>query len=311
MKGNMEKENKYRLPMEPWPDLKSFGKTVHLPDLDLDLFCFEAGDAQKPSMVMMHGLGDEADTWRHVFLPLSQRCRVIALDLPGFGRSDKPARAYTPGFVQSAILELLDTLQIPKAILMGSSLGAILSHSLALTHPDRVTGLILADGALLQPAGMGDRSLSLMAIPLLGEWFYTHLRKDPQAAFESLRPVYRDLDTLPQIDRDFLFTRVNQRVWSNGQRQAYFSTLRKLAPWVKKAQKGLDNRLAQIQIPTLVLRGEDDRLFPAKNAQAIVQAQPKASLVTIPATGHLPQQEDPQAFLDAVFNWLPDYHPPS
>lgn len=302
----MQEENRYTQPMQAWSDLKPFSKTVHLPNLDLDLFCFEAGDSLNPAMVMVHGLGDEADTWRHVFRPLSERFFTVAVDLPGFGRSDQPARSYTPEFMQSALLELMDVFQISQAILMGSSLGAILSHSLALTHPNRIGGLVLADGAFLQTKTMGDQSLKLMAIPLLGEWFYTHLRNNPQAAYDSLRPVYLDLDALPKTDREFLFTRVNRRVWSNGQRRAYFSTLRKLSPWVMKSQKGLEYRLSQLQTPTLVIRGEADQLFPEGNAQAIVQIQPNAVLTTIPGTGHLPQQENPEAFLNAVLDWLAD-----
>jgi pimeloyl-ACP methyl ester carboxylesterase len=300
----MQKNTLYTQTMEAWPELQSFGERIRLTDLELNLFYYEAGEPNQPTLFMIHGLGDEADTWRHVLPRLSEQFHVVAVDLPGFGRSDKPAVKYTPDFMQAAIMTLLDALSIRNVTLMGSSLGAILSHSLALTYPERVNKLILVDGGLLQTNTMGDRSLSLMAIPLLGEWFYTHLRKDPQAAYESLRPVYRDLDALPQADRDFLFTRVNRRVWSNGQRRAYFSTLRKLAPWVVKAQKGLEDRLSNLQTPTLIIRGAEDGLFPVENAQAIAQAQPHATLATLPNTGHLPQQEDPETFLKIVLDWL-------
>ena len=300
----MQKNNIYTQPMDAWPDLQPFGKKVPLQNLGLDLFCFEAGDTKHPSLLLIHGLGDEADTWRHVFLSLSKQFHGIAMDLPGFGRSDKPARKYTPAFMQAVILELMDALKIPQATLIGSSLGAILSHHLALTHPEAVSKLILVDGGLLQTTKMSDRSLTLMAIPVLGEWFYTHLRKNPQAAFESLKPVYRDLDTLPKADRDFLFTRVNRRVWSNGQRRAYFSTLRNLMPWVVKTQNGLKERLSNLKTPTLIIRGEEDGLFSEETAHAILQSQPNATLATLPGTGHLPQQEDPQTFLNIVLDWL-------
>lgn len=301
----MRKNNPFTQPMEPWPGLNPYSRKVHLPALHLDLFIFEAGEPKNPTLLMIHGLGDEADTWRHVFLPFSKRFHVVAVDLPGFGRSDKPSLDYTPDFMKRSLLELMDALQIPEATLMGSSLGAILAHSLALSHPDKVRGLVLADGALLQETLMGDKSLLFMQIPLLGEWFYTHLRKDPQAAYNSLRPVYRDLDALPEADREFLFTRVNQRVWSNDQRRAYFSTLRRLTPWARKLQTGLKEKLSRLQIPTLVIRGETDTLFPDENARAVAQIQPNAELITLPGTGHLPHQEDPEAFIKAVMDGLP------
>ncbi|MCB2209978.1 alpha/beta hydrolase [bacterium] len=300
----MADTNTYKKPMNPWPALEGLGKTIQLNEPDVKLFYFDAGDPNAPTIVMIHGLGDEADTWRHAIPALAETHRVIALDLPGFGRSGHPKRAYTPDFHQAAILGLLDSLGVDQAILMGSSLGAILSHSIAMGHPNRVRGLVLADGALYQPDEMGDRGLQLMAIPLLGELIYTFYRFNPDSAYESLRPVYHDLDSLPEADREFLYRRVNKRVWSNGQRRAYFSTLRKLAPWIRDLQDALPAKLRGLSVPTLVVRGEFDGLFSAENAAAIGDAQPNADLLKIDGVGHLPQQEAPDAFNAGVRNWL-------
>ena len=300
----MAAQSPYQQPMAPWPSLRAYGQQVQLPTLGIRLFFFEAGAPEKPALILIHGLGDEADTWRHVFNPLAEDHHVMAIDLPGFGRSDQPDRDYTPDFMQQAILDLMTVKGLEKAFLMGSSLGAILSQGTAIAHPEKVCGLILAGGALLQPQEMGDSGLRLMAVPLLGEWLYTRLRKDPQAAYDTLRPVYHDLDNLPEPDREFLFTRVNHRVWRDGQRRAYFSTLRKLTPWVKHTQAGLPERLSAISIPTLVIRGEYDGLYSAEAAEALIAAQPAITSITIPGAGHLPQQEAPAAFLSAVRPWL-------
>jgi pimeloyl-ACP methyl ester carboxylesterase len=300
----MLNDTEYNNPMLPWHGLEKFSKTTQIDEEDLEIFYFEAGENHPPSIMMIHGLGDEADTWRHVFTPLSNRYHVIALDLPGFGRSVKPDVKYTPPFMTKVIIGLMERTGIETGILMGSSLGGILSHSLALSHPERVSGLILVDGALLQPEPMGDWSLRLMQIPLLGEWLYSRLRKDPDAAFNSLRNVYHDLDSLPESDRDFLFTRVNKRVWSDGQRRAYFSTLRNLTPWIMDMQSKVPDQLSHLSIPTLVLRGEHDALFPEENAQGIMRVQPNAQMKIIEEAGHLPHQEKPEAFLDAVLLWL-------
>lgn len=302
----MAEKNTYREPMSPWPGLKGLGKTLHLDEPDVDIFCFEAGPPSAPAVVMVHGLGDEADTWRYTIPPLAETYHVIALDLPGFGRSGHPKRAYTPAFHQKAILSLMDALHIDidRAFLMGSSLGAILSHSIAIDHPNRLSGLVLVDGALLQPDEMGDKSLQMMRIPLLGELFYTYLRFSPDAAYESLKNVYHDLDSLPKADRDFLFRRVNRRVWSNGQRRAYFSTLRNLIPWVKAIQKDLPELLHDLTLPTLIIRGEFDALFSAENAIAISETQPNAAILTVEGVGHLPQQEAPEAFNAGLQAWL-------
>lgn len=294
----------YQQPMQPWPALASFSRTVTLSQPQLELFYYEAGVHNHPLLVMLHGLGDEADTWRHVFLPLAENYHTLALDLPGFGRSDKPDVDYTPEFMLDAILGFMDHLEVPKAILMGSSLGGILAQGLAVTHSDRVAGLILVGGTLYQPEPMGDWSLRLMQVPLIGEWLYTRLRKDPDAAFNSLGNVYHDLEKLPESDREFLFTRVNRRVWSDGQRRGYFSTLRNLSPWVKGMQSSLAEELKQLNIPTLVARGQYDELFSETNADQILAIQPQAEKATIEQAGHLPHQENPKAFLAKIRPWL-------
>lgn len=300
----MSEKNQYQQPMEPFPSLVPFCNKVKLSGSGLEIFYFESGARDNPTILLIHGLGDEADTWRHIIQPLAEKNHVIALDLPGFGRSDKPNSKYTPQFFLEALIELIDQLSIKKAILMGSSLGGILAHSLALTHSEYTQSLILVDGGLLQTEPMGDVSLRLMGLPLLGEWFYTRLRKDPDAAFDSLGNVYADLHGLPDADREFLYTRVNKRVWDNGQRRAYFSTLRSLTPWVSRQQSTLIDQLSQVEVPTLVIRGAHDPLFSEANALGIIEAQPYAELATIDGSGHLPHQEHPETFLKVVVPWL-------
>jgi len=297
-------KSRYQEPMQPWPALASYSERIKLSTTDLELFYFEGGSHDRPMLLMVHGLGDEADTWRHVFSPLSKQFHTIAVDLPGFGRTEKPKTDYTPQFFINTIIDLLDQLGINQTILIGSSLGGILAQGLALTHPEHVKGLVLVGGAAFHPAPMQDLSLRLMLVPILGEWLYTRLRKNPDAAFASLKNVYYDLEALPQEDQAFLYKRVNQRVWSDGQRRAYFSTLRNLVPYLKRLQAGLAEQLQKLEIPTLVIRGENDVLFPDSIADAIIEMQLHANKATICKAGHLPHQESPVDFLQKVLPWL-------
>jgi len=294
----------YRQPMQPWPDLAAFGSTINLPDAGLSIFFYEAGEKNNPTMMLIHGLGDEADTWRHVIQPLSSNYHVIAPDLPGFGRSDQPDVDYTPKLMMDALLELMDALELKQPVLIGNSLGAMLSHAIALKQQERIPGIILVDGALLQHKPIKDWSLRLMQVPLLGKWLYTRLRKDPEAAFDSLRNVYHDLDQLPKADREFLFTRVNKRVWSDEQRRAYLSTLRHMTRWTKALQADLPDKLSNFPTPTLILRGEFDPLFTLENAKAVARVQPNAEFHEIKGSGHLPHQETPSRFSAVVKTWL-------
>lgn len=292
----------FRGPMQPWPGLEAYARTVVLPCNGLKLFAFVAGEPAPATMILLHGLGDEADSWRYLIEPLSDYGQVVAPDLPGFGRSDKPRRKYSLPFLCDAVNELVEQFSLSNVILVGSSLGAVLAQTLALRQPDWLKGLVLLDGTLLNQAQRANPALLLFMLPGLGEWLYTRLRKNPQAAYETLRPYYADLDGLPQEDQQFLFQRVNQRVWDDAQRFAYFSTLRNLASHVARQQKGLPEHLSGLDLPTLILWGANDQVLPASNGQAAAAVQPSARLVILPQAGHLPHQERPQAVIQAILD---------
>ena len=285
--------------MPPHPSLAPFARQATLAS-GLRLFYYEAGLSSSPALLLIHGLGDEADTWRLVMAPLAQRFHVIAPDLPGFGRSDQPDTAYTLDFLCASLLGLLDSLDIARARLVGSSLGGMLAHKLALENPQRVERLFLLDGSLVARRQPLTLQLLLFLIPGLGEYLYNRLRKDPQAAYATLRPYYADLDALPQAERDFLFARVQQRVWSDGQRRAYFSVLRSLAASVSGLQKDLPARLFALSTPTLVIWGEQDHINPLDNAHALIELQSSARLLSLPGVGHLPQQEAAETVVESI-----------
>jgi pimeloyl-ACP methyl ester carboxylesterase len=202
------------------------------------------------------------------------------------------------------MLELLDALQahadVGRATLVGHSLGAMIAQSIALDHPGRVARLVLIGGSLVSGKQRLDLGTLLFLIPGLGEWLYTRLRTDPRAAYETLRPYYGDLDGLPEADRTFLFQRVNQRVWSDGQRRAFFSTLRNLARWLPAQQKGLPARLAASRTPTTAVWGELDRVNAVKDGRRLVEMQPAVRLVVVPGAGHNVHQEKPEAVLNVI-----------
>ena len=289
----------FQNPMRPFPGLENFARTVQLPSSQCTVHIYETGEKSQPPMILVHGLGDDADTWAHLIPTLSQTHRVIALDLPGFGRSEKPNRAYTLSFFADAVLELMDALQISQAILVGHSLGGIICHTIALNHPERVSKLILIGGSLVTRSQKLNLVTIMFLVPGLGEWVYNSLRRDPQAAYNSLAPYYADMQHLPETDRAFLFQRVNERVWSDEQRRAFLSTFRNLASAITQ-QRDLPNRLAQMKIATLAIWGEQDQINSPDNGRALVELQANTQLVVVPKAGHNVQQENPQAVLAAI-----------
>lgn len=277
--------------------LRPFAREVQVNGMRLH--CYDAGSGGTP-MILIHGLADEADTWRHVFLPLAQKQRVIALDLPGFGRSDRPRRAYTLAFYAQTVAGLIEALGLQRATLIGSSLGGATAQRLALARPHLVEQLALIGGGLPTTAGLPPAALWIFLTPGVGEGAYTGLRASQDQAYETLRPYYRDLDALPEEDRAFLRERVWARVWSDGQRRAFLSTLRWLS--IERALRAPDfyARLPHLHTPTHLIWGEQDVISPPAAGAALAALLPDATLTRIPECGHLPQQECPAKLLAAL-----------
>jgi pimeloyl-ACP methyl ester carboxylesterase len=292
--------SEYQGPMEPWPELAPYARQVRLPAVDGALFFFDAGPAGGETVLLVHGLGDEADTWRHILPSLSADHRVVAPDLPGFGRSDPAKRGYSVPLFVEALIELLGTLAIDQVTLVGHSLGGIVAQLMALASPERVARLALIGGSLVARSQKIGLSTILFLVPGLGEWLYSGLRRNPETAYRTLYPYYGDLDALPEADRAFLFWRVNQRVWSDKQRRAFLSIYRHLARWLPAQQRGLEDRLASCRVPTTAIWGALDQVNAADNGRALAEVQPTARLVVVPGGGHNVQQEQPEAVLAAI-----------
>ena len=254
------------------------------------LFYFDSKHGAQ-TLLLVHGNGDEADTWRHIFAPLAQHYRVIAPDLPGFGRSHTQTSSLA-GFV-TALLELLDALKLERVHLCGSSLGAVVAAMLAAQAPSRAISLCCIGGA---SPSLGGLSVTPAVQPLLelglGEGYYNGLRDAGQdAAFATLKPYYANLEALPASDLVFLRTRVWQRVQSDTQRDAFFAALRSLfMPAVP----------LELHLPTKLIWGEFDNIISRVHALQIFEQVPHASLQIIANAGHLPHQEQPAATLEAI-----------
>lgn len=267
-----------------------------------ELHYYEAGSGAAPPLVLVHGLGDEADTWRHVIPALAERRRVIALDLPGFGRSDALSGGASLTALARAVAGLLAVLGIARATLVGSSLGAGVVQRLALARPGLAERLVLVGGALPAQRSLPRGPLLLFLLPGMGELAYTSLRRSQEEAYATLRPYYHDIDALPPEDRAFLRERVWARVWSDKQRGAFLSALRWLALDQAVRADRYRDLLLRSAVPTTLIWGDHDAIMPPAVGQQLAAALPSASLHTIPRCGHLPQQERPAEFVEIMRN---------
>ena len=285
------------------PQLAEHAVAVTLSDATRIAYVDSAPSGRSEPIILVHGLQDEADSWRHVFQPLARQRRVLALDLPGFGRSDKRERRYSIDTFAGAMLRWLDALDIPRASFIGNSMGAMICEQIALTQPGRVRDLTLVDGTLAitrQPAGSRGALLRRLFASWLDKRYFAKLRQSPQAAYDTLRGYYGDLGSLPQDDRDFLFQRVNERVWDEGQRLAALSAQMNFAPFFVRNMSAIKRGVPQLSMPTAVIWGSKDSVFPLVNGAARAGMQAGARYIEIAGAGHLPHQERPEAFVEAL-----------
>jgi pimeloyl-ACP methyl ester carboxylesterase len=286
-------------PMAPWPELAPSGRFVTTGGRESRTFLFDSGKSGEsggprsrgPLVCLIHGLGDEADTWRQLWPLLARRHRVIALDLPGFGRSP-PSGRVTLASCAETVVQLLGAVSTGPSILAGSSVGAVIAELAAFRSPSLVGALVLIDGGLPQVRGTV-RAMLPMLVPFSGERIYTSFRDNHDAAYASLQPYYADLTALPEADRRFLKVRVIDRVHSDKQRRAYFSLLRSLALWDSFRSGYFRWNLAAWRKPLLLAWGAEDRIIPRATADMIAALVPHAAKAVIPGAGHLPQQEKP------------------
>jgi pimeloyl-ACP methyl ester carboxylesterase len=289
--------------MPPHPALQPYARSLDIGGRRL--FFYDSGESTTPDqpdapLVLIHGLADEADTWRHVLPALAWRRRVIAPDLPGFGRSAGPRSGYTLAFFARTLADLLGVLGVGRATLVGHSMGAAIAQRLALARPALVDRLVLIDGGLPTQPRRPPAQLWLFLTPGLGEAIYTSLRRSQEGAYDTLRPYYADLDALPEDERAFLRERVWARVWSNGQRRAFLSSLRWLAVEQAARAHTYRARLVQMTTPTRVIWGKNDQLAPVAAATALAELLPHAELHVVPGGGHNLHQEQPETLLDLL-----------
>ena len=249
-----------------------------------------------PAIVLIHGLGGIAVAWRPAWEGLADRFTVIAPDLPGHGRSGEPKGKYALNEAPSWVVGLLDALGIEEAALVGHSMGGLVAAVTALEHPGRVTGLVLEDSA-----GLGREvtpMLRVLSVPVLGELLVLAFRRSIPAAIKRL--VY-DPTTVPP---DLLEALRRERP---GPRQ--------IRAWLRMLRLGVGiggfrpemvvlDRLPSLEMPTLVLWGRRDALFPLQHGESAAARIPNGMLRVFSDCGHLPHVERAGAFNDLVAAFL-------
>ena len=247
-----------------------------------------------PPVVLLHGAGDNALDWRWVMPTLAATHRVYAPDLPGSPDSARPAADYSPAFFERFVAAFADALDIGRATFVGNSLGGLVALRLALSEPARVTALVLVNSAGLGRAV--NPAFTFVNVPGLGEAALPFWRT-PVGAYQRAWGRMALLFAHPprSVPREWLAEQCRLAL-TPGYLEAHLSVLRALVE-PGGQREVLADRLPLLKIPTLVVWGERDRVFPRSQAKEAVAQLPEGSLTLVPECGHMPHVECPDRFL--------------
>jgi pimeloyl-ACP methyl ester carboxylesterase len=284
-------------------------------DLDGPVHYVDHGGAPDgPLLVCVHGLGGSLLNWAALAPLLTPTCRVMALDLAGFGRTRGGARSTSVQSNQRLLHRFLTEVAGTPAILVGNSMGGLISILQASRRPDTVAGLVLVDPALpisftARPDPRVAATFTAFLVPTLGRRLLSR-RRDTTSAEEAAHALLRLCCEDPSRVPAHV---VDQHIELAGQRREYsdvdsemLSAAQSLL-FVLADRRGYSAMQKSIDVPVLLLHGDRDRLVNIASARAAAAANPTWRFEVAEGVGHVPQLEVPDWTAARILGWLGDH----
>jgi len=246
---------------------------------DLNIHYYQGGSPNGETLVLIHGFAADKDNWLRFSRHLTDRYRVIALDLPGFGDSDRPAGSYDVGTQAERLGDILDALGIDQAHLLGNSMGGHIAALFAARYPSRVRSL-----ALFANAGIDSPNKSELYRLLQSGGANPLVVRQPEDFQKLLQFVFFEPPYLPESLKRYL----GERAMANAAHhdQVFQQLVERYIP--------LEPELPRIQAPTLLLWGRQDRVLDVSSIDVMQPLLQKPSVMIMDNVGHAPMLERPQ-----------------
>jgi pimeloyl-ACP methyl ester carboxylesterase len=286
--------------MSRWVDL---GLPVHYVD--------HGGPADGPLLVMVHGLGGSLVNWAALAPLLTGTCRVLALDLIGFGHTQAGTYSTSVTANQSMLDRFLGEVADGPVILVGNSMGGLISILQARNHPETVRALVLIDPALpvkvaSQPNALVSASFGMYSVPHLGAAMLRarrRVRTPEQLAMDVLRLCCVDPKRVPADVLEQHLEMARARSGYPDIDKSFLVAARSLMSMITRRRSYLAAMKA-IRVPVLLLHGEKDRLVSIGASMAAAAANPSWRFEVAPDVGHVPQLEVPDWTSGRILEWL-------
>lgn len=254
---------------------------------------YEAGRGHARSVLLVHGIGPNgARDWRDTVGWLQESFHVVAVDLPGFGASDKANLLYSPANYAAALKHVADRFLRRPFVLVGHSMGAVVSLRYTITHPEDVERLVVMDvPGILHRYSVTSQFLATLGMEFVPPWLNL-LEQFAELARRILAPLER-LRFEPQII--LASPQLRERILGGDPAKIAGLAL---------VSEDLSTDLPRVRAETLILWGAEDRLAPLRTGRVLALKLPRARLEVIEGAGHTPMLEAPERFRAVLRSFL-------
>ena len=280
---------------ELWGDRSEFVEV-----LDHEVHLVTAGDENSDRLILLlHGFGASAFSWRDVLEPLSGHGFVVAYDRAAFGFTERPTSWEVNPYSSAGQLQVIDELvnrfgEGKEVVLVGHSAGGSLAAAYALDNQSKLSGLVLEAPAIYSTGGSAGWFNWIFDVPQLNHLGPLAVASIATSGLDLLDRSYNDPS---QITDEVL---------------AGYTAPLKVAGWERafwefnKAPRslGVAERLSELTMRTLVITGDNDVVVATADSIRLASELPDAELVIVPETGHLPNEEKPREFATAIIQYL-------
>lgn len=258
-------------------DITVYGQTIHYA---------EAGSG--PPVILLHGLWGGLNEWEPIIEPLSRSNRVIIMDFLGFHGSSKPDVHYHNALLSQYLEGFIEAMDLTEVTLMGHAMGANTATYTAVHHPEHLRALVLVDGAGYRNP---DRDLSKPP----SEGMIRFRRVATGSSLESTRGL---------LERRVENTSIVTDAWVEEAFGLWVNSARAIGDMMTDGGDVTEEEMREIKLPTLVVWGAGDQVFSPDNIERLRADIEKTEVHVINGSGHLPQIEQTEAFLNAVIPFL-------